>query len=248
MLPQPTHFLVCHFACLLATFSSHRWTRCHPALDCLLGHDSRDVGDISAVFEVSALDTKSEEYSTSLQGGLTSDAICSILSGIMTTYVKRDHSISTHFESLRAMILPLQASTTTTTVAYAGVPLQMDTATKKTNGNNDDDDDHIESMVFSMRSRFDEAPASTPAFTDDETSTTSRTSEDSTIMVAEKPSSSDSEMQLASSSAEEVERLREELQVKTQELRIAKDLASRYQKERNECRKKLKQFQQLCTS
>ena len=42
------------------------------------------VGDISAVFEVSELDTETEEYNEALQGGLTSDAFCSILSGFFT--------------------------------------------------------------------------------------------------------------------------------------------------------------------
>jgi uracil-xanthine permease len=43
------------------------------------------VGDISAVYEVSELDTNSLEYRESLQGGLTSDSICSILSGLFTS-------------------------------------------------------------------------------------------------------------------------------------------------------------------
>lgn len=43
------------------------------------------VGDISAVYEVSGLDTETQEYSESLQGGLTSDALCSILSGLFTS-------------------------------------------------------------------------------------------------------------------------------------------------------------------
>lgn len=42
------------------------------------------VGDISAVFEVSDLDVESEEYNEALQGGLTSDAFCSIISGFFT--------------------------------------------------------------------------------------------------------------------------------------------------------------------
>lgn len=42
------------------------------------------VGDISAVFEVSELDTESEDYNEALQGGLTSDATCSIISGFFT--------------------------------------------------------------------------------------------------------------------------------------------------------------------
>jgi xanthine/uracil permease len=37
------------------------------------------VGDISAVYEVSDLDTTSLEFRESLQGGLTSDSICSLL-------------------------------------------------------------------------------------------------------------------------------------------------------------------------
>ena len=43
------------------------------------------AGDISAVFEVSDLDTNSEEYTESIQGGLFSDAMSSILSGFTTT-------------------------------------------------------------------------------------------------------------------------------------------------------------------
>ena len=43
------------------------------------------VGDISAVYEVSDLDTESIEYSESLQGGLTSDSLASILAGLFMT-------------------------------------------------------------------------------------------------------------------------------------------------------------------
>lgn len=43
------------------------------------------VGDISAVYEVSELDTGTEEYEKSIQGGLTSDAINSILSSLFTS-------------------------------------------------------------------------------------------------------------------------------------------------------------------
>lgn len=43
------------------------------------------VGDITAVFEVSELDTSSEEYEKSIQGGLTSDAFSSILSALFTS-------------------------------------------------------------------------------------------------------------------------------------------------------------------
>mmetsp|Transcript_15720 Transcript_15720/g.23596 ORF Transcript_15720/g.23596 Transcript_15720/m.23596 type:complete len:572 (-) Transcript_15720:157-1872(-) len=43
------------------------------------------VGDISAVYDVSELDTQSEEYSESIQGGLTSDAVNSILSALFTS-------------------------------------------------------------------------------------------------------------------------------------------------------------------
>mmetsp|Transcript_33398 Transcript_33398/g.38875 ORF Transcript_33398/g.38875 Transcript_33398/m.38875 type:complete len:573 (+) Transcript_33398:94-1812(+) len=43
------------------------------------------VGDISAVYDVSELDTSSEEYSESIQGGLTSDAVSSILSALFTS-------------------------------------------------------------------------------------------------------------------------------------------------------------------
>lgn len=43
------------------------------------------VGDISATFEASQLDTTGDFYNTSLQGGLTSDGFCSILSGLFTS-------------------------------------------------------------------------------------------------------------------------------------------------------------------
>lgn len=43
------------------------------------------VGDISAVYEVSELSTESQDYSDSLQGGLTSDSFASILAGLFTT-------------------------------------------------------------------------------------------------------------------------------------------------------------------
>lgn len=43
------------------------------------------VGDLSATFEASQLETSGDFYNTSLQGGLTSDGFCSILSGLMTT-------------------------------------------------------------------------------------------------------------------------------------------------------------------
>eukprot|EP00934_Nitzschia_sp_Nitz4_P006516 Nitzschia sp. Nitz4//scaffold238_size30058//23094//25088//NITZ4_008005-RA/size30058-augustus-gene-0.19-mRNA-1//-1//CDS//3329543546//6506//frame0 len=42
------------------------------------------VGDLTAVFEASGMSTKGEEYETSVQGGLTSDGFCSILSGLCT--------------------------------------------------------------------------------------------------------------------------------------------------------------------
>jgi NCS2 family nucleobase:cation symporter-2 len=42
------------------------------------------VGDISAVFEVSDLDIESPLFNEALQGGLTSDALCSILSSFFT--------------------------------------------------------------------------------------------------------------------------------------------------------------------
>ena len=42
------------------------------------------VGDISAVFEVSELDVESPEFNEALQGGLTSDAFCSIISSLFT--------------------------------------------------------------------------------------------------------------------------------------------------------------------
>ena len=43
------------------------------------------VGDISAVFESSELDTDGEDYEQSIQGGLTSDAFNSILSSLFTS-------------------------------------------------------------------------------------------------------------------------------------------------------------------
>jgi uracil-xanthine permease len=43
------------------------------------------VGDISAVFEVSKLDTTSSDYTESIQGGLFADAVNSILSGFFTS-------------------------------------------------------------------------------------------------------------------------------------------------------------------
>jgi uracil-xanthine permease len=43
------------------------------------------VGDISAVYEVSELDTESTDYDESIQGGLTADAISSILSTLFTS-------------------------------------------------------------------------------------------------------------------------------------------------------------------
>lgn len=43
------------------------------------------IGDITATFEASNLDTESEDYTTSVQGGLTADAVNSILSGLFTS-------------------------------------------------------------------------------------------------------------------------------------------------------------------
>lgn len=43
------------------------------------------VGDISAVFDVSDLDTTSDEYAEAIQGGLTADAVNSILSNLFTS-------------------------------------------------------------------------------------------------------------------------------------------------------------------
>lgn len=43
------------------------------------------VGDISAVYEVSELDTTGPEYKESLQGGLFSDSFCSIFAGLATS-------------------------------------------------------------------------------------------------------------------------------------------------------------------
>jgi xanthine/uracil permease len=43
------------------------------------------VGDLTAVYEVSELDTESPEYTESIQGGLFADAVSSILSGFFTS-------------------------------------------------------------------------------------------------------------------------------------------------------------------
>jgi len=43
------------------------------------------VGDINAVFEASELDTGTEEYNSSIQGGLTADSVNSILAGLFTS-------------------------------------------------------------------------------------------------------------------------------------------------------------------
>ena len=43
------------------------------------------VGDLTAVYEVSELDTDTQEYQESIQGGLTADSISSILGSLMTT-------------------------------------------------------------------------------------------------------------------------------------------------------------------
>lgn len=55
-----------------------------PCLIAYLVTTVETVGDISAVYEVSGIPTESEEYEQSLQGGLTSDSLNSILSGLMT--------------------------------------------------------------------------------------------------------------------------------------------------------------------
>jgi xanthine/uracil permease len=43
------------------------------------------VGDLTAVYEVSELDTESPEYTESIQGGLFADAVSSILAGFFTS-------------------------------------------------------------------------------------------------------------------------------------------------------------------
>eukprot|EP00980_Cylindrotheca_fusiformis_P030036 scaffold24233_cov117-Cylindrotheca_fusiformis.AAC.3 len=43
------------------------------------------VGDLTAVYEASYLDVNSKEYNNSIQGGLTSDAVMSILGGLFTS-------------------------------------------------------------------------------------------------------------------------------------------------------------------
>ena len=56
-----------------------------PLLIAFLVTTVETVGDISAVFEVSELDPEGKLYEESIQGGLTSDAICSILSSLFTS-------------------------------------------------------------------------------------------------------------------------------------------------------------------
>lgn len=56
-----------------------------PLLIAYLVTTVESVGDISAVFDVSDLDTQSTEYSESIQGGLTADAFNSILSALFTS-------------------------------------------------------------------------------------------------------------------------------------------------------------------
>lgn len=43
------------------------------------------VGDISATYEASNLDVTSQKFMNSIQGGLASDSMCSLLSGLFTT-------------------------------------------------------------------------------------------------------------------------------------------------------------------
>lgn len=46
------------------------------------------VGDLTATYEASDLDTKSPEYAETIQGGLLSDGFCSLLSGLFTSMVR----------------------------------------------------------------------------------------------------------------------------------------------------------------
>lgn len=43
------------------------------------------VGDLGATYEASELDTDSEEFGSSIQGGLLADSVCSILAGLFTS-------------------------------------------------------------------------------------------------------------------------------------------------------------------
>lgn len=43
------------------------------------------VGDISATYEVSELDNTGQEFMESLQGGLLSDSLCTLFSGLATS-------------------------------------------------------------------------------------------------------------------------------------------------------------------
>jgi xanthine/uracil permease len=43
------------------------------------------AGDITAVYDASYLETRSERYTESLQGGLMSDGVCSILAAFFTS-------------------------------------------------------------------------------------------------------------------------------------------------------------------
>eukprot|EP00978_Attheya_sp_CCMP212_P045334 scaffold342680_cov57-Attheya_sp.AAC.1 len=56
-----------------------------PLLIAFLVTTVETVGDITAVYEASQLSTDTERYGESIQGGLTSDGICSILAGLMTS-------------------------------------------------------------------------------------------------------------------------------------------------------------------
>lgn len=56
-----------------------------PLLIAYLVTTVESIGDISATFEASQLDTEGKDYEESIQGGLTADAVSSILSGLFTT-------------------------------------------------------------------------------------------------------------------------------------------------------------------
>lgn len=61
------------------------WPAVIPLLIAYIVTTIETVGDINAVFEASELETGSEEYNTSIQGGLTADAINSILASLFTS-------------------------------------------------------------------------------------------------------------------------------------------------------------------
>jgi len=61
------------------------WPAVIPLLIAYIVTTIESVGDISATFESSELSTEGEQYNTSIQGGLTADAISSFLSALFTS-------------------------------------------------------------------------------------------------------------------------------------------------------------------